>query len=113
MKTETEAKYPHLEIVQDGSAEKCLVAVLRAHYVQVIVDCRENFGDPSPLANLITAAPELLEALRAQINWKMRDGTPCDCPAGRDEDEPKGKMPTMHSTSCEMLRAAILKAEGK
>ena len=32
----------------------------------------------------------------------------CTCD---EEDEPKGKMPTVHATCCEMLRAAIAKAE--
>ena len=63
-------------------------------------------------ARLIASAPELLEALRAQVNWRMRDGSPCACPAGRDEDEPRGTMPTLHATNCDYLRAAILKAEG-
>jgi len=57
-----------------------------------------------------THAGELLEALRFQVSWIMRDGSPCCCPAGKNEDEPKGKMPTVHSTACEMLRAAIASA---
>ena len=64
-------------------------------------------------ARLIAAAPDLLAALKDQVTWTMRDGTPCACPAGRHEDEPTGKMPTIHSTSCETLRAAIAKAEGR
>lgn len=61
-------------------------------------------------ARLIAAAPELLAALKFQASWTMRDGTPCSCPIGRDEDEPRGKMPTEHATSCVYLRAAIAKA---
>lgn len=59
------------------------------------------------------AAPELLYAIKLQVSWIMRDGTPCVCPAGRDEDYPKGEMPTVHSTACEYLRAAISKAESQ
>lgn len=64
-------------------------------------------------ANLIAAAPELLAALEMLMSWTMRDGTPCCCAAGKDEDEQKGKMPTMHSTACEDSRAAIAKAHGR
>ena len=59
---------------------------------------------------LIAAAPDLLAALKLQASWTMRDGTPCACPAGKNEDEPAGKMPTQHSTACAYLRAAITKA---
>ena len=74
---------------------------------------RMDGGDEVANARLITASPDLLRALKFQASWTMRDGTPCACPAGSDECEPKGKMPTMHSTSCEMLRAAIAKAKGQ
>ena len=50
-------------------------------------------------------------ALKAQASWKMRDGSPCACPAGNEEDEPKDKMPTVHSTGCQMLRAALALTE--
>ena len=63
------------------------------------------------LESIRAAAPDLLAALRFQASWTMRDGTPCACPAGRNECEPSGRMPTVHATSCEMLRAAIAKAE--
>ena len=63
-------------------------------------------------ALLIAAAPEMYEALRLLSPWKMRDGTRCFCPAGRDEDEPRGKMPTTHATGCEEARAAVTKATG-
>ncbi len=59
------------------------------------------------------AVPDLLAALKIIAPWRMRDGSVCFCPAGRDEDEPKGKMPTMHTTACDMGRAAIAKAEGR
>ena len=59
------------------------------------------------------AHDQMLEALKAQASWTMRDGTPCACPAGKNEYEPKGRMPIMHSTSCEMLRTAVAKAEEK
>ena len=62
---------------------------------------------------LIIAAPEMLRALKCLADWRMRDGTPCFCPAGKDEDEPKGRMPTLHSTSCEIARAAIARATGE
>lgn len=58
------------------------------------------------------AHDQMLEALKVQASWTMRDGTPCACPAGKNEEEPKGRMPIMHSTSCQMLRAAIAKTEG-
>ncbi len=64
-------------------------------------------------ARLIAAAPDLLVALKIIAPWRMRDGSPCFCPAGRDEDELKGEMPTMHSTACDMGRAAIAKVEGR
>lgn len=63
-------------------------------------------------ARLIAQAPHLLKALRMQVNYTMRDGTPCACPAGRNEDEPRGTMPQVHSTACEMLRAALAKVDG-
>ena len=53
---------------------------------------------------------ELVEALKGLMSWKMRDGSPCYCPAGKDEDEPHGKMPTIHSTACLMARSALAKA---
>ena len=52
------------------------------------------------------------EALKMQASWKMRDGSPCACPAGKNEDEPRGKMPTMHSTACGYLRAALSESSG-
>ena len=64
-------------------------------------------------ARLIAAAPELLAALKFQASWEMRDGSPCACPAGENEAEPKGKMPLIHSTACGYLRAAIAQAEGR
>ena len=45
------------------------------------------------------------------MSWRMRDGTCCGCPAGEDEDEMRGKMPTIHSTACEEARSAIAKAK--
>lgn len=67
------------------------------------------------LANgrLMVAAPEILDALQFLADWRMRDGSPCFCPAGRHEDEPRGKMPAVHSTACITARAAIAKAEGR
>ena len=56
---------------------------------------------------------ELLKALKMQINWHMRDGSPCACPAGEGESDYKGKMPTLHSTACVALREALARAEGK
>ena len=53
----------------------------------------------------------LITALKAQMSWRMRDGSLCGCRAGRNEDEAKGKMPLVHSTSCEMARQAIARAE--
>lgn len=70
-------------------------------------------GSPEANARVMAAAPELLAALKFQASWTMRDGSPCACPAGKNEDEPRGKMPTIHSTSCEYLRAAIAKADGR
>jgi len=58
-------------------------------------------------ADAIAAVPQLIAALKMQVNWRMRDGSPCACPAGQNEDERKGKMPTIHATSCEDLRAAL------
>ena len=55
-------------------------------------------------ARLIAAAPDLLRALRFQASWTMRDGTPCACPAGKNEDEPKGKMPTVGKVLRERTR---------
>ena len=69
-------------------------------------------GMTEPNARLIAAAPEMLEALRLLAHWKMRDGRPCFCPAGENEAEPTGRMPTVHSTACGEARAAIAKAEG-
>jgi len=63
-------------------------------------------------ARLIAAAPDLLDALEALMCWKIRDGSPCCCPAGIDEDDPNGPMPTVHSTVCQQARAAIAKAKG-
>ena len=52
---------------------------------------------------------QMLAALKMQVQWKMRDGSSCACPAGKNEDgiDSKGKMPTRHSTACEMLRTAL------
>lgn len=65
------------------------------------------------------AVRDLMEALMGLASWKMRDGSPCFCPAGRHEDETPHsqlyvkEMPTFHSTACEDARAAILKTEAK
>jgi len=67
-------------------------------------------NDSDEWAGLFIAAPDLLKAIEGLMCWKMRDGSPCCCPAGRDEWEPKGKMPTEHSTACMMAREAIAKA---
>lgn len=56
------------------------------------------------------AGPDLLAALEGMMSWEMRDGTLCGCPAGKDEWKPKGKMPTVHSTTCQEARAAIAEA---
>ena len=64
-------------------------------------------------ARLIAAAPDLLNALKMQVTYRMRDGSPCGCPAGREEDEPTGTMPLHHSTSCQMLRDALANVEGR
>ncbi|MDE2098467.1 MAG: hypothetical protein KGL39_14535 [Patescibacteria group bacterium] len=75
-----------------------------------VVDMRDEMRRRAD-ARLIAAAPDLLKALKFQASWTMRDGTPCACPAGENESEPKRKMPILHSTACEMLRTAIAKAE--
>jgi hypothetical protein len=65
-------------------------------------------------ARLIVAAPRLLRALKLRMPWKMRDGSPCCCPAGEKEggnNEPK-KMPTVHASVCEDARAALAQVEG-
>lgn len=49
----------------------------------------------------------LRAALSGLMSWTMRDGTPCGCPAGREESEPRKRMPTTHSTACEDARAAL------
>ena len=66
-------------------------------------------------AQLWASAPELVAALSLLAPWAMRDGTPCYCTAGKDEDEPQGTMPTLHSTACEVARAALarVKIEGR
>lgn len=55
---------------------------------------------------------DLIYALKLQMHWTMRDGTPCSCPAGENEDDeftrPK-KMPTMHASGCSDARAALAK----
>lgn len=58
------------------------------------------------------AAPALLAALKFSMNYQMRDGSPCCCPAGVNEYEPTGKMALVHTTDCDMRRAAIAKADG-
>jgi len=54
-----------------------------------------------------TRLPEMLAALKFHVSWIMRDGSPCCCPAGINEDEPKGKMPAQHSTACQMIRDVL------
>ena len=84
-----------LRVVEGGSAEGCRPAVLVGDYVRVIVDCRENFGDPLPLARLIAAAPDLLEALQEVERW-IEDNPE---PFGQDGRE-----------ILRLARAALLKA---
>lgn len=63
-------------------------------------------------ARVLAASFDLLGALQMQMSWKMRDGTPCCCPAGEHEDDmprPK-KMPTVHASNCVEARAALKKA---
>ena len=61
----------------------------------------------------VNSHEELIKALKAQMSWRMRDGSLCTCPAGKDEDEPKGKMPVLHSTGCEIARDALRLAEAE
>ena len=70
-------------------------------------------GEDRANANLLSLAPELLQALTMQVSWKMRDGSPCACPAGKNEDgeDSKGKMPTTHSTACQHLRDVLMKVK--
>ena len=55
---------------------------------------------------------KLTEALRFQMNYRMRDGSLCCCSLGVDEDEPHGKIRPMlkpHSTACTTAREALQK----
>lgn len=74
----------------------------------------DDEGEASQLetARILAAAPELLAACKAQVQWHMADGSPCACPLGREDDEPSGILPpnNAHATSCQMLRAAIASA---
>lgn len=49
----------------------CHVGVLRdsAAMVEVTVDCRENFGDPTPWVQLFEAAPEMAKLRREPLEW--------------------------------------------
>lgn len=51
------------------------------------------------------------KALKMQATYQMRDKTWCNCPAGKNEWEPKGKMPVRHSTACEYMRDGLKKIE--
>ena len=77
----------------------------------------DGYQDHTSSADIIVRAVNsydaMKKALEMQIQWRMRDGSPCACPAGRNEDEPRGKMPTLHSTACEDLRAALALAKGQ
>lgn len=55
-----ETKFTPLEVVADIGHR----AVVHGKRTRIVVDCRENFGDPAPLAHLIAAAPEMYEALK-------------------------------------------------
>lgn len=64
------------------------------------------------IVRAVNAYEEMLYALKYQILWKMRDGSPCACPAGKNEEGnfSKGEMPELHSTACEVIRRALARA---
>lgn len=62
------------------------------------------------IVRAVNAHEDLVKASLGILPWRMRDGSPCGCPAGKDEDEPKGKMPALHSTACQDMREALAKA---
>jgi hypothetical protein len=51
-------------VVEFGSAEEARSALVLGEYLQIIVDHREDFGDPAPDARLIARAPNLLAFAR-------------------------------------------------
>jgi len=91
----------------DWLATTQIKARLRAFGEGLTLACaRAVLTPPLPPAE---AEAEIVFALRAQMRWKMRDGTPCNCLAGeREGDEPLPKrMPTVHASHCDVARAAL------
>ena len=52
------------KIVYGGSGEGCKPAIIQADRLQILVDRRQDFGNPLPDARLIAKAPEMLELVR-------------------------------------------------
>lgn len=73
----TSQEVKHTPLHLDGIVGDGHEAMLSGEHVRVYVDCRENFGDPMPLAKLFAAAPDMLSALKAIID-SATDGR--DCP---------------------------------
>lgn len=57
------ARFAHTPVKQHDIATGHL-AILDGQHIRILVDCRENFGNPQPWANLIASAPDLLEACK-------------------------------------------------
>lgn len=80
---------PELKFVSVGESQ----ALVIDKYIEINIDCSENFGEAKNIAQLIAAAPELLEACKEALAYIV---------SVTNSDNPK-----------ETLLKAINKAEGK
>lgn len=95
----------------DGRDHEVTVLACGCEIRRCLCGCHENTGLVECAKH--GATEDLLAALKHQMPWTMRDGSPCNCPAGRAEEEQCGVMPEFHSSMCEEARVAIAKAGAK
>ena len=91
------------EMVYAGHGSDAHPAEVRGQYLRIIVDHREDFGDPEADARLIAAAPDLFETVR----WMAQT-----IHQAYHSDHP-GTFETCGKNTCDAATQALKKARGE